>query len=301
MKIGDRNVSLLASADGRVRSYYVADEDFNFITTSKALVRRFLEVRSGKGSLAESPEFRHARRVMPATRNDSVLVCLSTAFFRNLLSPQYRVEMMRRLEALADIDLVQMAVLASATEGKPGATIEDLVAGGFLPPGFGARPDGSRTLLAGGEARDSLRGNKGAFVPIPDVETAQATRAEAAAYQQLADLYRTQWASLDPVLAGIQRQSLGKDLDRVTVDLRMTPLSRRHLDMLTRFVGPADKRRVTPIAEDALAFELVLPQQRVFGGLERVGRGVDILGALRLPLGGLRNLVIGYLGTTDDP
>ncbi len=300
VKIGDRNVSLLASSDGRVRSYYVVDGDYHFLTTSKALVRRFLEVRSGKGSLGDSPEFRHARTLMPAGRNDTVFVCLSSAFFRNLLSPQYRVEMMRRLESLADIDLAQMAVLASATEGKPGATIEDLVAGGFLPPGFGTRPDGSRTVLADGEVRDSLRGNRGAFVPIPDVETARVTRAEAAAYQQLADVYRAQWAQLDPVLVGIQRESLDKDRDRVTIDLRMTPLAKRHLDMASRFVGPADKRRVTPIAEDTLAFEVVLPQQRVFGGLERVGPGVDIIGGMALPLGRLRNLVIGYLGTTDE-
>jgi hypothetical protein len=208
--------------------------------------------------------------------------------------------MMRRLEALADIDLAQMAVLASATEGKPGATIEDLVAGGFLPPGFGVRPDGSRTVLANGDPRDSLRGEPGAFVPIPDQETSRVTRAEAAAYQQVADVYRAHWAQLDPVLAGIQRQPLEKDRDRVIIDLRMSPLAKRHLDLLSRFVGPADKQRVAPIAEDSLAVEVILPRQRLFGGLERVGPGMEVIEGLTLPFGRLRNLATGYVGTSDE-
>lgn len=298
--IGDRTVSLLASRDGRVRSYYVVDGDYHFITTSKALVGRFLAVRSGAGSLGQSREFRYARTRMPTGRGDTVFVCLSSGFFRNLLSPQYRVEMMRRLEAVADIDLVQMAVLTSATEGKPGATIGDLVAGGFLPPGFGARPDGSRTVLAGGEARDSLRGAQGAFVPIPDIPIERVTRSEAAAYQQLATTYRTRWTDLDSLFAGIRRRALDKDRERVIVDLHATPLAKRHLDVASRFLGPADKRRVTPVAENALAFEMVLPQQRVFGGLERVGPGIDILGGMALPIGRLRNVLIGHLGTTDE-
>jgi len=300
LKIGDRDVSFLASPDGRVRSYYVIDGDYHFITTSRTLVGRFLETRSGKGSLGASREFRHARTLMPLARNDTVFAYLSSAFFQNLLSPAYRVEMMRRVEAVADIELAEMASLASATEGKPGETIDELVAGGFLPPGFGVRPDGSRTVLDKGDARDSLRGERGLMTPIPDMEVARVTPPEAAAYQQLADLARTRWGRLDPILAGIRRQSLQQDRDRVTVDLRMTPLDKSHVELLGRFVGPADPKRVTPMAEDSLALEVMLPQQRIFGGLQQVGPGMEIVDGLALPLGRLRNLLTGYLGTSDE-
>ena len=300
VKIGDRDVSLLASADGRVRSYHVIDGDYQFVTTSKTLARRFLETGSGKGSLGASREFRNARTVMPLGRKDTVLAYLSSAFFQNLISPAYRVEMMRRLEAQGDIELVQAAVLASATEGKPGGTIDELVAGGFLPPGFGPRPDGSRAVLESGRVRDSLRGERGTFLPIPDVEVAHATRSEAAAYQQLADLYRSQWGQLDPVLAAIQRQPLEKDRDRVTIDLRMTPLARQHIELLGRFVGQADKLRVTPVPDDSFALEVILPRQRIFGGLQQVGQGLEGIEGWLLPFGRLRNLAMGYVGSTEE-
>jgi hypothetical protein len=300
LKIGGHDVSLLGSPDGQVRSYYVVDGDFHLLATSEALARRFIEVRSGKGSLGESREFRYARTLVPLGRNDTVFAYLSTGFLRNLLSPQYRVEMMRRLEAVGDIDLAQMAALAAAAEGKPAATIGDMIAGGFLPPGFGTRPDGSRAILEQGEIRDSLRGKKGLFVPIPDVRTQQVTRAEAAAYHQLAELYRNRLAQLEPLFAGIRRQAIDKDRDRVAIDVRTTPLAKHHLEWFSRLVGPADTRRLAANAEDALAIEIVFPNQRVFGGLQKIGAEVELVNGTPLPLGGLRNWLVGYVGTTNE-
>jgi len=300
VKIDGRDVSLLSSPDGRVRSYYAADGDYHFITTSKGLVQRFFATRSGQTSLGASREFRYARSVLSLGRKDTVFVYLSSALLRHLASPAYRIEMGRRLEALADLELVQLATLASATEGKPGETIEDLVAGRFLPAGFGPRADGSRTVLEGGEVRDSLRGERGAFVPIPDVEVSRVSRSEAAMYRQFSDFLRSQWGRLDPVLIGIQRQALDKDRDRVTVDLRVTPLAQSHVQRLARFLGPADKQRLPRIAGDSAALELILPGQRVFGGLQQVGPGVQTAEGGLLPLGRLRDLLVGYLGSSDE-
>jgi len=297
--IGGRDVSLLASPDGRVRSYYIADGDFHFITTSKALVRRFLEVRAGKGSLGQSPGFRHTRATLPADRKDTVFVCLSMGFFRNLLSPQHRIERLRRVEALADIDLVQMALLASAAEGRPTRTINELVAAGYLPPSFGPRPDGSRAVMVDDEVRDSLRGSKGRFVPIPDVETTRAAPLEVAAYLQLAEEYRHPWPEIDPLIVGIQRHSLGKDRDRITLDVRTTLLNKQPLSALRQFLGKADRRRIATLPENAVSFEIVRPQGRVFGALEGVGPGVEVLGGVVVPLGRLRDLLVGYIGATD--
>lgn len=298
--IEGREATLLASADGSVRSFYVADGDYHFVTTSQTLARRFLETRSGKGALGATRAFRHARNVMPTSRKDTIFVYLSDPFFRNFTSPKYRIETIRRTQALADLELVELAQLASATEGTPGETIEQLVAGGFLPPDFGPRPDGSQTLLENGQARDSLRGQRGRFVPVADVAVVGASPSEAAAYQEFADFYAAHWERLDPILVGIRRHAASENREWILVDLRMTPFARRNYEMLRQRVGPPDKQRLAPIAHDMIALEAVLPRQRVFGGLWGIGNPAAATqpdGAYGL----VRNLLVGYLGSTGEP
>ena len=128
------SVSFISSPDGGVRSYYAQSGDYHLITSSRTMVEQFLAVAKGAGSLGATKEFRNARTIMPLARNDTVFVYFSDAFFRALASPRYRVEMTRRLEADADIELVQLAVLAAAAEGKPSGTIEQLSAGGCCRP-----------------------------------------------------------------------------------------------------------------------------------------------------------------------
>ena len=170
----------------------MADGDFHFITTSKHLVERFLATASGEGSLGTSKDFRHARSIMPISRNDTIWFYASEAFFRNITGPHYRVEMARRLQATADIELVQLAKLAAASEAQPGGTIEELKAASLLPPEFGPLPDGSRVVLEGGEVYDSVRGRRGAFLPVSDMPVDKITRAELAEYQQVRRLLSSQ-------------------------------------------------------------------------------------------------------------
>jgi hypothetical protein len=166
--IAGRQVPFLSTPDNRIRSYYVADGDYHFVTTSETLARRFLETAKAPG-LGKSKEFQHARSVMPLSRNDTIFIYLSDATFRNIVRPAYRVETVRRLQAAADIELVQLAQLAAAVEGKPGDTIEQLIAGRYLPADFGPRPDGSRTVIGPNDVYDSLRGARGTFTPVADV------------------------------------------------------------------------------------------------------------------------------------
>ncbi len=139
VQIGGRDVSFLSTPDYRLRSYYVVDGDYHLVTTSRAIVERFLQVRDGLGSLGASSEFRHARSIMPTSRQDTVFVFFSSAFQQGLLSPQYQVELRRRLQAVTDLELVQLAQWAARTEGRPAQTIGDLVQGQLLPAGFGRR------------------------------------------------------------------------------------------------------------------------------------------------------------------
>jgi hypothetical protein len=348
IKIGGRSVSYLASPDAAVRSYYVADGDFHFVTTSKSLVARFLATAGGD-ALGSSREFRHARTVMPTSRGDTVWLYLSDAFFRNITGPCYRIGMARRLQATADIELVQLARLAATAEGQPGETIEQLKAAALLPPEFGPLPDGSRVVLAGGEVYDSLRGHRGALLPVSDTPMGKITRAEHSDYTKFAEFCREKWGRLDPMIVGMKRTPVNSGRDRVVVDVLMSPLGPLHYQTLRQWLGPADSQQLARVPGDMAAVELVLSNQRVFAGLRNIGRppaggpaapgsggssppgvppppspdasstpnvspntspmpwGGAMLGAGPfsdraglLPTGRLRDLLIGYIGTTGE-
>jgi hypothetical protein len=302
VKIGGKEVSYLASPDGRVRSYYVVDGDYHFVTTSKNLVAKFLATAlSGEGGLGHSRGFRYARSVMPLGRNDTIWVYVSDAFFRrNLASPHYRIEMARRLQAAADIQLVQLAHLAGAVESRPTGTIEEMRAASLLPPEFGPLPDGSRIVFDGGEAHDSVRGWPGAFVPVIDMPVEKVTQAEAAEYKRFAETYYAEWGPMDPIIAGIKRTAIKDNREQVVIDLSACPLAPQHFKLLRQWLGSPDDQRLTPIAGDMAALELVLDGQRIFAGLRDVGRPPSASLATWLPLGRLRDFLVGYIGTTGE-
>jgi len=238
---------------------------------------------------------------MPISRDDTVFVYFSDAFFRNLTSPRYRIEMMRRLEAAADIELVILAKLNAATEGGPGGTIGELTGGGFLPRDFGPRPDGSRTVLGRGEVHDSVRGWRGTFIPVPDVPVDQVTEAEAESYRRFAEFYQNQCGRIEPITIGLKRKALPENREQVVLDVRMTPLSRKRVEMLEKLAGPADKNRLVPVPGNLGAFEAVLTQQRLFAGLRDVIPPTEIRQVRILPWRMLAQTFIGYLGVMGQP
>ncbi|MBN1912269.1 MAG: hypothetical protein JW818_21290, partial [Pirellulales bacterium] len=300
LTLAGKKVSYIWTPDGTVRSYYAVDGDYVFVTTSKTLMRRFLETGQGQASLGASAEFRHARSVMPISREDTVFVYLSDAFFRNMAGPHYWIEMVRRLQAAADIQLVELTSLASAAEGKPGETIPELVAGRFLPENFGPRSDGSRAVFRDGEVYDSLRGRRGSFVPIPDVPVERITPSEAEAYRQFVDFYHEKWGRLDPMIIGLRREALPEKQERVVVDVQANPFARQHVERLSQWIGPADQRQLAPISGDLMVLDLQLVNQRLFGAVRDFGLPFDVSGGQFTPTGGLRNILVGYVGTTGQ-
>ncbi len=302
VEIGGKKVSFLHSADGRVHSYLVADGEFFFATTSRRLAERFLETGTGGASLGQLPEFGLARQELPLERNDTLFVYFSQSFFEYFGSPHYRVEMARRLQSHADIELVQLAVLAAAAEGKPGATIEQLQRGGMLPAEFGERPDGSRTLLdAEGTVRDSLRGHYGAFLPVPDTPVERVTQAEAAAVARFHTALEERWGGrYDPLMVAMARESLPDGIERVVVDARLKPFAGEHYQMLGRFVGEPDAVRLASIPGNVLAGEIQLQRQKLFWGVRDAGPPPPTAESRLLPFGRLRDLVVGYVGTVGE-
>jgi hypothetical protein len=300
IRLGDHEVSFMSSPDGTVRSYYAVDGDFHFFTTSLELVKRFYAAGAGRDALGKTEEFRYARSLMSLDRDDTVFLYMSDAFFRNITAPHYRVEMARRLVAVADIELVQLAKLAAAGEGKPGGSVEELIEGSLLPPKFGPLPDGSHVVIDGGDVYDSLRGRRGSFLPVPDVPVSRVASFEADEYNRFADFYRARWGRIDPVIVGLKKTSLSQGREQVTADVLMTPLAPGHFDCLRKYAGPADPLRMAPLAGDLAVFDFVMPNQRVFGALRDFGPPGDIEFGRLLPLGHLRDWLVGYVGTLGE-
>ena len=157
--IAGHKVSFLSTPDNRVRSFYAVDGDFHLVTNSRWLVERFFEASAGKNSLGASAEFRLARSLMPINRDYTVFAYLSSAFFQNLASPHYQLEMDRRLRSTAEIDMAMVAQLAARGDSVNATSPADLIKAQYLPQGFGERADGSKLqIAANGEFYDTLRG-----------------------------------------------------------------------------------------------------------------------------------------------
>jgi len=158
IKVGEHTIEFLSTPDNRYRSFYVVAKDCHLFTTSLVLAKRFLEASQGKDSLAKSEEFKFARVNMPLDRDDTIFVFASTRFFQNLLTPQYQIELRRRNRIATDMILLQLGKLAANNEGHRQMPIDDMVNAGYLPHGFGFRPDGGSFRIEGDQWTDSIRG-----------------------------------------------------------------------------------------------------------------------------------------------
>jgi hypothetical protein len=210
---------------------------------------------------------------MPLTRDDTIFLFAPAAFFQNLASPQYRVELDRRLASIGEMRSLTIARLAAKAEGQNANTIDDLIAAELLPAGFGRRADGSKLVQTGENFRDSLRGDPGWMTPIPDVPVDRITQAEA---RRLANFERNMQGAVGgfaPVCAALKRidSPSQKGWDRITADVRVAPYSQMPLAKWPNMLGQAATARVAPIKGDVASLEIVLDAlgepMHLFGGL----------------------------------
>ncbi|MDE0734716.1 MAG: hypothetical protein OSB47_02770 [Pirellulaceae bacterium] len=246
IRLAGREVSLLSTPDNRLRSYYAVDGAFHLVTTSQAIAERFLAMPRNGEALGATVEFQQARRTLPVSRDDTVFVYFSSFFLQGLLSPQYQVELPRRLQAATDLKLIQLAKLAAAAEKVPGQTIDELIQRGLLPFHFGKRVDRSRPITQNGRPADSLRGALGSFLPIPDVTITGITAQEENTCQQTIQHYQQHWKQMDPVMIGMKRQVLdGKRRERLVIDARIAPLDETKYGRWVSMLGPPAKYRIS--------------------------------------------------------
>ena len=269
VEIAGVKASLLISSDNRYRSFYIVSGDNHLITSSETVARRFIESSNGKGSLADSAEFRYARYKMPLDREDTLFVYISTAFLQQLLKPEYQIELRRRNQSVSDMLLLEMATLAASGEGVKDVSIPNLIRGGFLPDNFGFHVDGSELNYKDGVWRDSIRGQRGYFKPIPDVVVKNATPEESRWFSERATYFATKIRSLDPMSIGVLRFAKddedGKSVERVVFDARLLPFGQESYEWLLNLLGPPLKQEVKRSPKDIVRIEASL--QGSGGGL----------------------------------
>ena len=227
---GNVRGTLLASTDGKIRSYYVRVGDHHCIASSERIAGRFVQACGGVEPLADVVDFQEVRTRIPTDRGDAAFVFASRAFLRNLASPEYRIELSRRLRAIAEQEMMLLAWMAGETEGvklaltslEPGAAgdgdaadggslnaesaMATLQEYGFLPAAFSQRGDGSSLQFDhSGIVMDSLRGVRGAFRPIPDVAVTDADAVEAKAYAAFITDFASRWPQMPSTWATVQR------------------------------------------------------------------------------------------------
>jgi hypothetical protein len=311
VKIAGHDVSFISTPDNRLRSFHAIDGDFHLVTTSRAMVERFYAARQGKGALGGTEEFHHARELMPQERDDTIFVYFSRALFESLVGPQYQVELARRLQSVTNIELYHLAQLTAKAEGRPSDSIDDLVAGGFLPRGFGKHADGSELAMQKGRMIDTLRGARGSYAPIPDIALGSITPREAARLDQLRRYIETEWREMDPLMAGIRRFKLNdKGLERITVDANASPFDEKKYGWLMNMIGPPATERVLPTPGDVIHVQAIVQGTPLDGGGPPYHMFLGVQDHLPLgELGGqglfqtlrLLQSTPGYLGTYPRP
>jgi hypothetical protein len=266
VEIEGTNVSLLSTPDNQVRSFMVEHGQFIFLTTSRQLVARFLQVSRGSPSLGDSRAFRFARLMMPLENQYDIFVYLSSEFFRNLVSPKYQIELRRRLKAVAAIEIAEMASLTAFAETGvevKNPSIEKLVKDGYLPSSFEVRVDGSQTLSYAGAWNDSLRGKRGSFLPIADVELVECSQEEADAYRVQASFYATQWQQTDPLMVGIRRfaRENNDPVERLAIEAYIAPLGREKYGWLSSMLAPPVRTQIELPPDDVINVQVHMAGQ----------------------------------------
>jgi hypothetical protein len=128
-----------------------------------------------------------------------------------------------------------------------------------LPAGFGQRPDASRPLITEAGLRDSLRGRRGSFTPIPDVEVELVTRTEAQRLGEQAGYFGVDWPEMDPLMIGIKRYALDdQGKERILIDAHVSPFAEQKYGWLTSLLGPPTSLRITPAPGDVITAQASL-------------------------------------------
>jgi len=307
--IADHEVSLIATPDGRVRSYYAQEGDFHLVTTSRSLVERFYRAARDDRSLATADGFRHARRQLPLDRNDAVFAYVSSAFFQQLCSPAIRIQYLRRSRRQRAAKLLQLARLAADAEGVQGRKLADLIRAGLLPTGFEKHIEAGPRLKKA-PADEAMAGST---LPLADGAPVQhASDEEIAAFHKFSAKLRQDVGQLPPLAIGLQRLTQADGKETMRADLLVPYTVGFKAASWTDNLGQPNAQQLAPVTGDVAALEVVLDipvpliggekqAHHLFGGLRDYRSPLAIERGKVVPDAALPELIRGYLGAWPRP
>lgn len=236
-KVNEKVVSAYVTKDNRMRSFYIRQGRFVLVTNSRAMTESFIGLSRTQRSLANLNEYLNANATSPEARESDIKIYLSDPFFRRLTSPASRVEWERRRISALDCRRLEVAALIAKALGYPSDSVAALIQGKFLPSDFGTLADGSNIGLVSGSAVDSVRGHPGTFMPAADRVPELVNMDEAAAYARFTTRYRREWMAMDPVLVNIRRGSVDGSVERIHLDIHVSPYARQAYAFLTNYLA----------------------------------------------------------------
>lgn len=278
--VDGHQVSFLSKTDNSIRSFLAEDNGYFLITNSKTLVKRFFEVSKSGESLAKTPSFRLSRSLVPVDRDDTIFAYFSPQMLQGLVSPEYMIELRRRSAAESDVSLVHLARLAAASESNDASSttlsVEELIEEGFLPLSFGKRPDGSGIVTIGERVIDTMRGGRGSFLPIADVEIEKVTAQEAEWYNSIANEYSERFPQMDPIIVALRRDDVpgSPSLERINIHAEIAPLTPEKYGKWAKQLGPPTKVAIRSAPDDIVtlqahvASEQIGPATHLFVGIK---------------------------------
>ena len=253
IEVAGSTLQLLSTPHHQIRSFYAVSGRYHLVTNSQVLAQRFLETANGDKCLGSLKEYRYARSELQAEDNCAAWLYLSDPFFRNLTSPEYRVELERRRQAARDLITLHLARMAASAEGRGNLSMTALTRDGFLPGEFGHRPDHSHPDVSEGEVCDSLRGIHGTFLPIADVGVTKCTSFEKSAYEDFTTAYQREWRTMDPVLLSFVRTETGQpDREKVVLNIRITPYAQQEYRFLQQHLAKSPGTQRIAMRQDEL-------------------------------------------------
>ena len=258
------SVSYLHTPDNRLRSYYVEQGRYHLVTNSEWIVDHFLRTETDGKSLAQTDEFRAIRSVHAHDAPDAAWIYLSSRFLAGLFDAPYQIELQRRLHALAEMEILLLAQFAAGQGTDPSPDIPQLIKTGWLPPRFGERSDGSSVITTEDDWRDSSRGARGFFTPIPDVDVTEVSQREADWYASYTGELARSWRRLDPIMVALRREENAGQVpgsearERLVAEIRMLPFQRFKFSPWIDMLGPPSLTVMQPADADVVFVDVVL-------------------------------------------
>ncbi len=146
-----------------------------------------------------------------------------------------------------------VASLLATSWGENMTSTEELVRAGYLPSTFAPAADPSRISMVDGHIVDSVRGQRGLFLPIPDIALHTVTPSESSAYSEFAAQYQRQWGRVDPLTVTIDSaQQIDSSTQQVRVRIWITPYARQRYAFFTDHLAPASTEHVGAVKGDVL-------------------------------------------------